>query len=193
MELQKSAPVLRPVNGQGVCPYAKVPFGWLTMSFNGCVILAIYNALLLSGWDADVMSIRNHLHRFWRARLLGVRHTEILSYLKKRKIPYKKVTTSDEFRAAMNPGDIAILMCWNRTVPYCYFTMGAEPLSVLRFADPFGGAHGMAVTLTEQGTWKVYNRYSNRDRVYEYKDFKEFCPFEPLFKVAMIIAPAPKE
>ena len=186
---QKSNEVLRPVNGQRICAYAKVPFGWFTMSFNGCVILAIYNALLLAGWDADVMAIRSYLHGFWRARLFGVRTTEVTRYLRKRKIPYRKVSTADELTAAMKPGDIALVMCWNRTVPYCHFTMGSEPVSLDRFPDPFGGAHGMAVTLTDQGKWKVYNRYSNRDRVYEYGSFKEFCPFEPLFKMGLIIPP----
>lgn len=90
----------------------------------------------------------------------------------------------------MKPGDVAIVLSWNRSVPYCHFTMGQEPLSVLRFPDPFGGAHGVAVEYTKDGKWTVYNRYSNRKRPYVYPDFESFLPFAPLFVRGFLITPA---
>ena len=180
---------LMPVNGQKICEYAKVPFGWFSIGYNGCVLLAIYNALLLSGYQEDVMTVRRHIHRFWRPRIFGVRVTEIPRCLKKLKIPFRSASSPEEFVAAMKPGSAAILMRWNDTVPYCHFTMGEEPLSVTRFPNLFGGAHGVAVTCEENGVWKVYNRYSNRSTVYHYSDFQEFCPYHTLFMKAFILEP----
>lgn len=184
---------MQPVNGQKLCPYAKVPFGWRTMGHNGCVILAIYNALLMTGRRAEVLKIRNFLHRIWKPRFFGVRAREAMRFLRRNRIPFRKASTVGELTSAMKPGSVAILFCWNRTVPFCHFTVGEELLSVLRFVDPFGGAHGMAATVTEKGKWRVFNRYSNRGVVYEYGDFREFCPFEALFMKALILEPAETE
>ncbi len=182
---------LQPVNGQKVCAYAKIPFGWCSIGYNGCVLLAIYNALLLAGYEPDLMDIRKHLHRFWKPRFFGVRAWEVARCLKKLNVPFQRVSSGEEVVSNMRPGKIAILLDWNRTVPFCHFTMGEEPLSVLRFPDPFGGAHGVAAALTDRGLWCVYNRYSNRETVYEYPDFESFCPFPSLFIKGFIIEPLP--
>ena len=176
-----------PVNGQKLCEYANVPFGWWNMGYNGCVVLALYNALILSGYDADVYRIRDFLHRRWKPRIFGVRAWEAGRYLRKGKISYKTVRSTSELLSAMRPGSVAVVLFWNRTVPFCDFSMGGELLSVRRFPDPFGGAHGMAVALREDGTWQVFNRYSNRTTAYEYKKFEDFCPFPSLFMKGFIL------
>ena len=176
-----------PVNGQRLCPYGRIPFGWRRIAHNGCVLLAIYNALLLTGYEPDLMEIRSHLHRFWKPRFFGVRNREIARCLKKLGIPFRTVTSRKETGSALEPGAAAIVMSWNRSLPFCWFTMGEEPLSVARFPDLFGGGHGVAACVTEQGVWRVFNRYSNRGIVYEYPNFEAFCPFEALFMKAFII------
>ena len=170
-----------PVNGQRLCEYANVPFGWFRMGYNGCVVLAIYNALLLTGYQKEFWEVHRCLHRTWKPRIFGVRQWEISRSLRKLKIPYTSFSSASELRSAMKPGDVAIILNWNRTVTFCHFTMGEEPLSVLRFPDPFGGAHGMALEYTHRGTWMVYNRYSNRSNPYEYRTFEEFLPYDALF------------
>ena len=182
---------LRPVNGQRLCEYTNVPFGWFHIGYNGCVVLAIYNALLLTGYQKDLQEIRRCLHRIWKPRIFGVRQWEISRSLKTLEIPYASFSSVSELRSAMKPGDVAIVLSWNRTIPFCHFTMGEAPLSVLRFPDPFGGAHGMALEYTQKGTWKVYNRYSNRDKTYEYQTFEEFLPYNALFVKGFLIPPSP--
>lgn len=193
MKEEKTPLLPAPVNGQKLCEYAHVPFGWFRMSYNGCLVLAIYNALLLTGYNINLEQIHKCLHRFWKPRLFGVREWEISRCLKKLQIPFRQYISPREFTSAMKPGDVAVVLSWNRTVPYCHFTMGREPLSVLRFPDPFGGAHGVAVEYTEKGTWVVYNRYSNRDRPYVYPDFERFLPFEALFVKGFLISSPSKD
>ncbi len=178
---------LRPVNGQKLCEYANVPFGWFRVAYNGCVALSIYNALLLSGYKVPFHRIHKVLHRFWKPRFFGVRVWEIRRCLRKLKIPFREFWSGDLLRSSMEPGDTAIVMSWNDTVPYCHFTLGEEPLSILRYPSPFGGAHGVAVTYTAPGNWTVYNRYSNRDHAYTYSSFREFLPFEAAFTKAFLI------
>ena len=176
-----------PVNGQALCEYKDVPFGWFRVSYNGCVALSIYNALLLSGYNIPFSRIHGMLHRPWIPRIFGVRIREIRRCLKKLGIPFREFSDPHQLASSMEPGTTAVVMKWNRTVPYCHFTIGEEPLSVLRFTDPFGGAHGMAVSRTAPGKWTVYNRYSNRDRPYIYDSFQEFYLFEPAFMRGFLI------
>ncbi len=181
---------LRPVNGQKLCEYANVPFGWFRVSYNGCVALSIYNALLLSGYEIPFCRIHRLLHRFWKPRIFGVRVWELRRCLRKLDIPFREFWSGELLSSSMEPGDTAIVMSWNETVPYCHFTLGKEPLSVLRYVNPFGGAHGVAVTYTAPGNWTVYNRYSNRDHAYCYSSFRDFLPFEGAFMKGFLIGRA---
>lgn len=178
-----------PINGQKLCAYAKIPFGWCSFGHNGCCVLAIYNALLLSGYHIPFHTIHKLLHRPWKPRFFGVRTWEIRRCLKKLRIPFQEFSSGTGLTSQMHPGDIAVVMSWNRTVPFLHFTMGSEPLSVLRYPDPFGGAHGVAIEYTCQGKWTVFNRYSNRDRVYHFGSFREFLPFESAFMKGFLITP----
>ena len=177
----RELPALQPANGQRLCEYANVPFGWFRVAYNGCVALSVYNALLLTGYRVPFYRIHGILHRPWIPRLLGVRVWELRRCLRKLGIPFREFRSGDLLASAMEPGDTAIVMSWNQTVPYCHFTLGEEPVSILRFHSPFGGAHGVAVTYTAPGRWTVYNRYSNRNHVYTYGSFREFLPFEAAF------------
>ena len=184
---EKSPVVLQTVNGQKICEYAKVPFGWFSVGYNGCVLLGIYNALLLAGYGTELGRIRKCLHRFWRPRIFGVRSGEIARCLKRLGIPFRKTDDPDAFASAVGTGTVGIAMCWNRSVPFCHFTIGEAPLSVVRYPNPLGGAHGVAVTRDADGLWRVFNRFSNRSTVYTYRDFEEFCPYKTLFMVGYLI------
>ena len=180
-------------NGQKLCEYRDVPFGWFRVAYNGCVALSVYNALVLLGYGIPFRRIHRLFHRFWKPRFLGVRTWELRRALKKLDIPFREFWSGELLSAAMEPGDVAIVMSWNETVPYCHFTLGEEPLSVLRFHTPFGGAHGVAVAYTAPGKWTVYNRYSNRDRAYVYGSFREFLPYEAAFMKGFLLRPISTE
>lgn len=187
---QNTSPSLRPINGQKLCEYAQLPFGWCRFGYNGCVVLSIYNALLLSGYELPLPVIHRMLHRIWKPRFFGVRVWEIRRCLQKLGIPFREFTSSSELTSAMEPGSAAIVMSWNRTVPYCHFTVDQEPLSVLRFPSPFGGAHGVAIEYTAPGQWRVFNRYSNIAHTYTFSSFREFLPFEAAFMKGFLIEKA---
>ena len=180
-------PALRLANGQQLCEYAQVPFGRFRVAYNGCVALSVYNALLLKGYNIPFYRIHRILHKPWVPRIFGVRVWELRRCLRKLGIPFREFWSGDFLADAMEPGDTAIVMSWNDSVPYCHFTLGEEPLSVLRYPSPFGGAHGVAVTYTAPGKWTGYNRYSNRDHVYTYGSFREFLPFEAAFMKGFLI------
>ena len=182
-------PALHPANGQKLCEYANVPFGWFRVSYNGCVALSVYNALLLSGYNVPFHRIHKLFHRFWKPRFFGVRVWEIRRCLRKLHIPFREFWSGELLSSAMRPGDVSIVMSWNETVPYCHFTIGTEPMSVLRFPTPFKGAHGVAVAYTAAGEWTVYNRYSNRARAYVFGSFREFLPYEAAFMKGFLIQP----
>ncbi len=165
---EKKIPERQPINGQDICEYANKPFGWLTMGENGCVILAIYNALLRSGWQISVEEVHGLLDHPWQGRLLGVRAEEVRACLKKLHVPFTEIFSPWELEERMEVGSVAIVLRWNRIVPYCDFTFGQEPLSVVDHPDPFGGAHGVALERMGKNLWRVYNRYSSRARVYDY-------------------------
>ena len=184
---------LQPINGQKVCCYAKKPFGWLTMGENGCVILAIYNALLRSGWETSVEQIHGLLHHRLQGRLWGVRTGEIRACLRKLKIPCEEVYSPRKLEDRMAIGDVAVVMRWNRVLPYCDFTMGAEPLSVVDYPDPFGGGHGVALERIGLRLWRVYNRYSSRGFPCDYGDFWDYMGSGSAFISAFLIGKSKKD
>ena len=177
----------QPINGQCVCEYAHKPFGWLTMSDNGCVVLAIYNALLRSGWQVPLEEIHRLLDHPWQGRLLGVRAEEARACLRKLRIPFFETFSPWELEEHMAVGDVAIVMRWNRVVPYCDFTFGAEPVSVVDHPDPFGGAHGVALERMGKNLWRVYNRYSSRARAYDYLSLWDYMGSPSSFIDAFLI------
>ena len=180
----------QPINGQGVCEYANKPFGWVTMGDTGCVILAIYNALLRSGWEASVEQIHGLLDRPWKGRLCGVRTAELRACLRKLKIPYEEVYSPHRLEQGMNVGAVAIVMRWNRVLPYCHFTCGTEPQSVVDFPDYYGGGHAVALERMGSNLWRVYNRYTGRKHVYDYPDFWAYMGSGAAFISAFLIPKA---
>lgn len=180
---------LCPVNGQAVCEYAGKRFGWLTMGHNGCVVLSVYNALLRMGRPVPLEQIHGIFHRPWKGRLLGVRLRELRSALELLDVPYRELLSASQMEEEMKPGDIAVMIRWNRTVPYCDFTLGQRLPSVRDFADPFGGGHGMAVERMEGGIWRVYNRYSNRGYHYDYKQLSDFMVSDVSFMGGFLLLP----
>ena len=193
MEENRLQEQLQPINGQKVCHYAKKPFGWLTMGENGCVILAIYNALLRSGWEASVEEIHGILNHPLQGRLCGVRTGELRACLRKLKIPFEEVYSPRELERRMGIGSVAVVMRWNRVVPYCDFTVGTEPLSVVDYPDPFGGGHGVALERIGPRLWRVYNRYSSRGRACDYGDFWDYMGSRSAFMSAFLIQKAKKD
>lgn len=58
------------INGQGLGNVASLKYGLFPMSFNGCEVIAVYNALEFLGIPHDICEVRDYMKRY--AVLLGL-------------------------------------------------------------------------------------------------------------------------
>jgi len=156
-----------PINGQKICQYASLRLGWCTLKTNGCGVLAIYNALGLLGKTVPIQKILQFFHAWYRPHWFGITPRRIGAFLRKENVPFR-VLSVKEAEAVLKNGDIAIMTYWCR----CFWG---------RFVDPFGGAHTVCVRY--DGTFKVYNRFSNREKVYSFDRMEEILRSRRLIKL----------
>ena len=126
---------------------ADMRFGLKPMWYNGCGIIAVYNALLLLGFQNDLRKIVYYFER--RGKMLwglfGTKPWAIWRYIKKqgfkiRLCSYKKADNG-----------VYIITVWNK-----------RP-----------GMHYMALKKTDSGL-QVYNGYRRKDTYDTYPDFQSF-------------------
>lgn len=146
------------INGQKLCPYAKRRFGWKRFGKNGCGILAAYNALGLLGAPKDFESVFGHFQKWYRTHIFGILPYRIARFLRKNRISCRKEKDLAQLSADLKKGGAAILTYWNRT------WFGKIP-------NIFGGAHTVAVHF--DGDYEVFNRFSNRKKIYRFKGLSE--------------------
>lgn len=58
------------INGQAVCSISKLKYGLFPMSFNGCEVIAVYNALEYLGKPQSIENIIRYMRKY--AVLLGL-------------------------------------------------------------------------------------------------------------------------
>lgn len=152
----------QPLNGQGVCEYAQVYYGWRRVKHNGCGLLAAYNALGLLGKPLPFGQIRRYFHRRWRPRFLGTNAYELRRFFQRQGLPVQVTRDPRELEAWLKEGGVGVMIQWNSTLR----------LWGLRLPNPAKGAHVVTATWGPEGL-TVYNRYSNRDRAYTYSSMEE--------------------
>lgn len=150
-----------PINGQKLCKYSRVRFGWRRIADNGCGLLAIYNALGLTGHVPSFDEIHRYLHAWYRPRFFGTHPWRIKQYLSKRGLAFRSAKTIQELDGLLKTGGVAIVVYWNRTIEF----MGVQ------LPNLFRGAHCVTVEYAERYT--VYNRFSNRACTYEFETLEE--------------------
>ena len=165
-----------PINGQKLCEFANVRFGWRHIAANGCGVLAIYNALGLTGQAPSFDEIRRYFHAWYQPRFFGVHPWRIKRYLKKRNIMFEAAKTLELLEALLKNGGTAIVVYWNRT-----FQCGG-----MTFPNLFRGAHCVTVRFDEKYT--IYNRFSNRERTYEFDTLQE-CLANRYFMEGIFVKP----
>lgn len=151
----------RPLNGQGLCDYASVPYGWRKVKDNGCGLLAAYNALGFYGREMDFSEIRRFFHRWWRPRFFGTSALQLRRFFRKMGYSVEIIPTASELEERLKEGGIAIQLQWNR----------AMNLFGLRLGNPLKGSH--IITLRWEDKLAVYNRFSNRARRYAYGNMQD--------------------
>lgn len=52
------------INGQGVCEFAKLRYGLFPVSFNGCEVISVYNALEYLGKPVPLKTVLGYMQKF---------------------------------------------------------------------------------------------------------------------------------
>ncbi len=145
------------LNGQGSCEVSDVRLGLKPMSYNGCGVIALYNAMVLSGRRADLRLIhsavgRNALTLFG---LLGVSPFRYAWAAAKAGIRVHSIRRYHEFALRLK-GHIGIVCCWT----------GKPFLSTMHF---------MAVDGRNTDRLDVCNRYNDLKSTSAVKDLTALC------------------
>ena len=170
-----------PINGQSLCDYADMPFGFACISESGCGVLAIYNALGLLGENKEIETIIGDMSLSWHGRKLGVMPGEIADILTSYDIPYERASSSSQLSSMLSDGGMAIIMRWNNSYQHHTSVVGYGAVSTYRSPDYLGGAHVVLMVNNGDGVYTVYNRYSNRNKVYTYNSYEEYMGWEGLY------------
>ena len=145
-----------PINGQRLAPVAALPYGRYTMDYNGCEVLAAYNALLTLGEAAPLGEVSAWFER--RGLFLGgAWGTHVLAlpeFFKARGFAVE--TLYREFDGAFSRVPAAVFSFWN----------DAKRLR--------SGLHTVALAHAGGGRLAVYNlRGADKDRNLQYHSVAE--------------------
>ena len=125
------------INGQAMGRVADLRYGLCRMSFNGCEVIAVYNALVYTGKTAALTDVARHMERY--RMLMGIFGCD----------PYKIGKALEHFgvsgrRVKNTDGAQAFIMTFWTGVPL------------------FSSVHTVFCVKTAEGT-KVFNRYNNSE------------------------------
>lgn len=148
------------LNGQGLCIHKEVRYGWRRVKQNGCGLLAAYNALGILNRPMDFFEIRKHFHRFWKPRFRGTSAFELRRFFRKQGLEVLWLREANQVEQHLKEGGVAVLLHWNRR-----FKRWDLP-------NPLKGAHLICATW-EGDHLAVYNRFSNRSKIYRYHSIEE--------------------
>lgn len=158
-----------PINGQALCEYARTRFGWLRIAENGCGAIAVYNAMGLLGRAIAFLDVRARLHRWYRPRFFGVSPRELKRCFMKLGVTCARTDSLEELHNLLQAGGVAVLTKWNARWPRLY-----------------KGAHTVTITFDGEA-YAVYNRYSNRDRVYFCVSLEEIIGEGSLIRAYIVV------
>lgn len=150
-----------PINGQSLGAVSGMKFGRSTVSYSGCEVIAVYNALLLEHRPEPFCEIARYMERFrvllgfWGANLFLLGHC-----LRHYGLRAKWVKTRSRITDAVANGQTCLLIYW----------VG----KVLR-----SPVHTVCIRQGEAGKICVYNQYNNCDRALH-------MPEEELFAKKML-------
>lgn len=145
-----------PVNGQRLAPVAALPYGRCTMDYNGCEVLAAYNALLTLGRPAPLAEVSSWFERrgLFLGGLWGTHVLAIPEFFSAR--GFETEVLYKDFDAAFSKVPAAVFSFWN----------DARRLR--------SGLHTVALAHAEDGRLAVYNlRGAEREANRQYHSIAE--------------------
>lgn len=158
-EVNKNLPLDKTViNGQAQGQVSKFKLGFFNFGYNGCEMIALYNAELLLGGNPNLAEITRQCYKrcvfFWG--IFGSTPDCLRCYFKDKHIGYKAYRTYDGFFSRIKDGKVGVVSFWNAN-------------------HPFKGLHTVCVQDVD-GKLRVYNRSNNRTTPADYNSPEEFFP-----------------
>ncbi|HAG13087.1 MAG TPA: hypothetical protein DCG49_04405 [Ruminococcus sp.] len=101
------------INGQSLGAVSGMKFGLSTMSLSGCEVIAVYNALVLTGKPKPFIEIARYMERFrvlfgfWGSNLFMLGHC-----LKHFGMPAKRIWKPAELDAILHSGKTCLYVYW---------------------------------------------------------------------------------
>ena len=132
------------INGQGVGPVSEMKYGICTMAWNGCEMIAIYNAMRKLGKKVELRDVAREMYPISQVALgfFGSNVYVLGRYFKKRGIPYTSTLSYNNFFNQLKEHKCGICSFWNRRVL-------------------FGSLHTVMVEFKD-GEYVVYNRSNGK-------------------------------
>ena len=147
------------INGQGCGKVAKMKYGFFTMAYNGCEMIALHNSAVLLGEKSSLTEVCREMYMKCQSfsGLFGSNPYLLGSFYKRRKIPYRLTLSYNDFFDSLDNVPVAVLSFWNPP------------------SKPWNGLHTVTVQKVD-GKIRVYNRYNGRDYPYDYSSREELMP-----------------
>lgn len=101
------------INGQGIGNVAKMKYGVSKMSYNGCELIAIYNALYAMGKKRDLAYIIYDFEMnsgIWMEGAFGTKPSAVGKYLSGKQLKLKKYYLTNKIDENTSVGDICVII-----------------------------------------------------------------------------------
>lgn len=148
------------INGQDSYPYNKMYYGSKNLGYNGCELIAIYNAFYKLGKNKNLSSIIYDFEyngKMWMYGFFGTKQSEIGQYLLKNKLKYKTFTLTKKMDAA---------------------TLKNDSVCIISYLHSGAMVHTVMVRRLSNKKILVYNRYSNRRCAYTLNSIHELVKID---------------
>lgn len=163
-EYNKAIPLPQgPINGQSLGTVSGMRFGCSTMSYSGCEVIAVYNALWLAGCPQPFDEIARYMERFRMMRgFWGTNFLALGRCLKRFGLRAKRVRRRKRVEVALQNGQTCLFVYWTRR----------------RFCSP---VHTICIQQNADSSVSAYNYYGNSLEAARF-------PVEDLLRKRLIVA-----
>ncbi len=151
-----------------------IPFGSSTIGEAGCGVIALFNALKLLGFKANLYDIRDYFVERNYFRTLGTMPSGIRSYLSSRNIYYES-SNNPSIIEKTKLGGVVIVTFWNEMGPIILpnFNDIYNPFIVVYGPIISSGAHTVAIKYAGGYYW-VYNASSTETSAQSVEDYNDY-------------------
>lgn len=96
-------------------------------------------------------------------------------------VSYERIDNPNQLSSALSEGGMAIIMSWNDTRLHYFSPHINGVLMLYKTPRVISGAHIVLMTHDGNGTYSVYNCFSNSKLVYTFTSFEDFLVEEETY------------